>query len=161
MYAARVTADCRYCSTSAAACRARDVQPGAGRCCRRCRPWHRAHRERTERVELPDEPTAAVTTVAPPEVLDRGAEDELVDAVLEVAKAEDDAGGAPVEEYDRPGVGAYRSLAQSRGLDLETVVRHAVRGELRAVVEMPVVTDETPPPATAGAYETDEGDRDV
>jgi len=134
---------------------------GAGRCCSRCRPWLRAHRERVERRDLPEPEPPAPVTSTPPEVYDRGAEDELVDAVLEVAKAEDDAGGAPVEEYDRPGVGAYRSLAQSRGLDLETVVRHAVRGELRAVVEMPVVTDETPPPATAGAYETDEGDRDV
>jgi len=160
MYAARTTTTCRHCETPANECASRGIVAGAGACCSRCRPHRRAHRERTERVEIPEpEPPPAPVSATPSEVLDRGAEDELVDAVLEVAKAEDDAGGVAEEYADRPGVAAYRALAKSRGAELEEVVRLAVRGRLADVVRRPVVTT-TPDPATAEPTSTpDEGDR--
>jgi len=99
-----------------------------------------------------------VTTVAPPEVLDRGAEDELVLGILRRAELEDVAGGAP-EMYDRPSTAAFRSLAVSRGVALDVVVRHAVRGTLSEVVRMPATTDPSAP-ATAGPT-TSEGEPDV
>ena len=73
MYASRITDACKHCGTPAAECAARDVLPGAGACCRRCRLWSRSHRERTVRVELPEPaPPRPVTSVTPTEVLDRG-----------------------------------------------------------------------------------------
>jgi len=152
MFATRTTDDCKYCATPAAVCRARNLTGEPGRCCRRCRPWHRAHRERTERRDLPEpEPPAAVTSVAPTEVLDRDDEDRVVAAVLEAAEADAVVGGAR-EMFDRgPSTAAYRSLARSRGLDLDVVVRSALRGRLADVVRMPsITTDHKPAPATAG-----------
>jgi len=113
------------------------------------------------RVEIAEPEAPAPVTSTPPEVTDRADEDRAVAAVLEAAKAEDDAGGV-AEEYDRPGVGAYRSLAASRGVALDVVVRAAVRGELADVVRRPtVVTDHKPDLAPAGPDSTDEGDHDV
>jgi len=164
MFATRTTADCTHCGTSAAECQTRNLTGEPGRCCRRCRFTPRSHRERTVRRELPEPPPPPpATSVRPSEVLDRAGEDELVGAILRAAELEDVAAvDGSIERFDQPGVAAYRSLAQSRGLDLETVARHAVRGELRAVVQMPIATDEPPPPATAGPDSTpSEGDHDA
>ncbi|MDQ3028905.1 MAG: hypothetical protein M3R09_02505 [Actinomycetota bacterium] len=158
MYASRTTTDCKHCGMAAAECQTRNLTGEAGRCCSRCRPWHRAHRQRTERRDLPEPEPAAPVTSTPPEVTDRADEDRAVEAVLEAAKAEDDAGGV-AEEYDRPGVGAYRALAKSRDVALETVVRHALRGTLADVVRMSPVATDPPDLATAGPSSTDEGDR--
>lgn len=162
MFTTRTTESCRHCGMAAAECGARGMFRGAGACCWRCRPFHRAHRERVERVEVPEpEPTAAVVSVAP-EVLDRAAEDELVASILRAAEAEAAVVGGLVERFDQPGVAAYRSLARSRGLDLDVVVTAAVRGRLADVVRRPAVaTDEPPDPATAGPTSTTrEGDHE-
>jgi len=99
-----------------------------------------------------------VTTVAPSEALDAGDEDDLVFGILRAAEAEDVAAvDGSIEQYDQPSLAAFRGLARSRGLDLAVVVRHAVRGELRAVVQMPAITTEpTPDQAPAEPDSTDD-----
>jgi len=158
MFTTRTTTDCKHCATPAAVCQTRNLTGEPGRCCSRCRPWYRAHRERVERRDLPEpEPQPAPVSATPSEVLDRGAEAELVAAVMRAAELEDVAGGA-VELYDKPSVAAYRALARSRGAELEEVVRLALRGRLADVVRMPIATDHKPDPAPAGSTSTkDEG----
>jgi len=46
---------------------------------------------------------------------------------------------------------ALRGLARSRDVELEVVLRAALRGDLRAVVEMPVVTDRNTAPGARRA----------
>jgi len=77
---------------------------GAGRCCRRCRPWHRAHRERVEQPEAA--PPPPVTTVAP-HPLDRADGAELVAGILRRAEADAAVGGL-AEQFDAPSTAAYR-----------------------------------------------------
>ncbi len=156
MYSSRTTDDCRYCGTSAAVCQTRNLTGEPGRCCRRCRLTVRSHRERTVRREQPEPPPPPPVTSVRPHPLDADDEDDLVFGILRRAEAEDDAGGAP-EMFDQPSIAAYRSLAQSRGVDLAVVVRHAVRGELAAVVRRPpITTDHKPDQAPAESDSNDD-----
>lgn len=59
-------------------------------------------------------------------------EDETVLRLLALAQVEE----GP-ERIGQVGMAAYRSLAEARGLPLETVVRAAVRGDLASVVGGP------------------------
>ncbi len=88
----------------------------------------------------------------------RSDEGLAVAALLKIAAFDDiEAAGlrapGPCDESDAEGlrlaaehgvdptrIAAYRSLAHSRGLDLEQVLRAAFRGELREVVELPKAT---------------------
>jgi hypothetical protein len=67
------------------------------------------------------------------ELMTRAEEDRVVERLL---AAEEDA-------YERGGalsVGAYGSLARSRGVPLEAVIRAACRGELASIVTSAAVT---------------------
>ncbi len=160
MYASRTVDSCKHCGTSAAECQTRNLTGEPGRCCRRCR-FTRSHRERVVRFEQPEPaPPPPVTSVAPSEVLDRAGEDELVAGVMEAAELEDVAAvDGSIEQYDSPSLAAYRSLAKSRGVGLDVVVRHATRGELRAVVQMPVATDDRKPDSATAEPTASEGEQ--
>ncbi|MEJ7743248.1 MAG: hypothetical protein WKF73_12245 [Nocardioidaceae bacterium] len=66
------------------------------------------------------------------EPMTRADEDEVVAAVLNGVD-----GDHGVERFDDASLGAYQSLALSRGLSLEAVLRAACRGDLRSVVSRP------------------------
>ncbi len=68
----------------------------------------------------------------PPTPMSRDEEDRTVAALLDRVGEGDE-----VEFYDQPSLAAFRSLARSRGVDLETVLRAACRDDLRPVVALP------------------------
>lgn len=124
------TTSCPACSEDASTCTVRAMYPAQGtpplrRCCTRC-----SHAERrVEVVARRVPPLPADDTPATPLT---GVElDTVVEAVL--ARADDDG----VEQAGRVSIGAYKSLARSRGLGLEEVVRAAYRDRLRDVVAIP------------------------
>jgi len=62
-------------------------------------------------------------------------EDHLVAGLLEAAKAPS---GGP-EHKGEASLSAFRSLAAARGVPLETVLRAAVRDELRTIAALPAL----------------------
>lgn len=78
-----------------------------------------------------DAPVTPMSVAGPP--LSRVEEDRVVAAYL--ARATVDGGLEIIGDFS---VSAFKSLAESRGLSLEQVVRAACRNELAAVISRPV-----------------------
>lgn len=133
MFARLVTRDCPSCDAGTVLCCTR-IMLGEGRCCGRC-----DHALRVVTVaEHPDAEPPASRGVAVS--LGEREESALVASLLRAADRQRD----DVESFDSPSLSAYRSLAASRGVTLEAVVRHAVRDELRRIVELPPVPRKQP-----------------
>ncbi len=96
-------------------------------------------------------PAAHDDDATAPEAMDPADEESFVRAVLARAAGEP---GRPVETFEGASVSAYQSLAEQRGVSLETVARAVARGRLADVVRMPATTKPSAP-VTAGP--TDEG----
>jgi len=139
MFTTRKHHECAHCGATATACTIRPLTGERGRCCAGCRSA--GHPEVTERTEVDAaEPLGDVTAagvIAAP--MSRATEDALVASILQ--RAADDPGGP--ELHGEATLDAYRTLAASRGLDLEVVVRAACRGELAAVVRRPAKSTTT------------------
>lgn len=70
----------------------------------------------------------------------RRREDEVISVMLHRAEGVEQRGEAErlvTEHHLDQQLPAMRSLAQSRGVDLEAVLRAMLRGELRSIVELP------------------------
>jgi len=119
---------CRGCGRDETGC-PRDAVRVEDRCCASC--WHDG---RSRRVELPEPEGSAAVRLGEP--LDQGDEDAVVQRLLDAAD-----GG--VEQAGAVSVSAYRSLAASRGVPVEDVVRAACRGQLADVVRRPPKTTTT------------------
>ncbi len=139
MYTTRTTDTCQHCGESSTACTIRPLTGEQGRCCASCTPA--THDVRVERTIIgePDPPPVGVPAAGPP--LSRAEEDAVVDRLL--AAADD-----PVEQHGNVAVSAYRSLAESRGLPLEHIIRAACRQQLAAVVQRPAATAPQNTPST-------------
>jgi len=116
---------CPDCGESEKFCGSTPMADG-GTCCPACRA-RGYHALQPLELRSPEGPM-------PPAPMSRAAEDRTVAALLAQARAGE---GDEVEFYDQPSVAAFRSLARSRGVDLETVIRAACRDELRLVVALP------------------------
>ncbi len=119
LFAKLTTRDCPVCDTGHALCCARVLLGERGRCCKACSH----NRRHVVTVEWPD---VAPPTRPPNQPRRGGASDDerLVRALLDRAETDKN---EVVETFDAPSLSAYRSLASSRGVDLETVIRHARR----------------------------------
>ncbi len=134
MFAKLTTRDCPVCDTGTALCHTK-IMFGEGRCCETCR--HDRRQEVT--ADWPDADPPDQPPNRPPRV---GASDDedLVRSLLDRAEIDED----PTETYNNPSLSAYRSLAASRGVTIEAVIRHAVRDELRRIVALPTVRNQPP-----------------
>lgn len=122
------TTACPDCHESEQSCRMTPMFEG-GACCAGCkaRGHHRLHPLILRPAEGP----------APRAPMTQAEEDRVTAALLRLA-AEPESGRP--ELYDQASLNAYRSLAESRGVDLERVLRAACRDDLRAIVAMPAAT---------------------
>lgn len=139
MYTTRKHRDCAHCGTADDICAVgRPLAGERGRCCAQCR--RAGHPEQVERTITPDlEPAAGVPAAGP---LSRAEEDAVVRRLL--AAADD-----PVEQHGDVAVSAFQSLAASRGIPLEAVIRAACRQRLGDVVQQPAhATQQNTPSST-------------
>jgi hypothetical protein len=131
-YSAETGHFCAHCGADAGLCIEKKLLGEAlRRCCAACnlgRRWH----DITRRITAKDVPGQRLAAPSGRRISENQRE-ATVEQLLALAGRD----RSDIETFDAPSIAAYRSLARSRGVPLEQVIRVAVKDELRSVVDLP------------------------